>query len=141
MMTVEIEAPNNFFAQNYYKTLITRLYEATEYLGTMEQFNVSERTPVDTGALMADVSFEANHDPSSPLLAFIYSNTTEQQAQWGRIYEAYQEGGALGLATYTNDPHEMYAKILTDDIPAIEQWGADALQGGLDELAKGQGLL
>lgn len=141
MSGVEITAPGNFWEQNWHETLVKKLYEGTEYLGQMEQYNVTERTPLLTGALQYDVSFEANHDPNKKLLAFIYSAQTEQEAQWGRIYELYQEGGALGLSTYTNGPHEMYAKIMTDDIPAIEQWGHDALQGGLDELARGEGLL
>ena len=43
------------------------------------------------------------------------------------MYAQYQEGGALGLSTYTNPPREMVASAVTEDIPAIEAWGNQAL--------------
>lgn len=138
--SVTLTAPGNFFGQNWYNTLISRLYGSTEYLGQMEQFNVSSRTPVDTGALLAGISYEAGHNPGNELLAFIYADESTQEEQWGRVYDVYQEGGDLGLATYTNAPHLMFASILDVDIPAIEIWGTDALQGALDALAVGGGV-
>jgi hypothetical protein len=140
---VEIVAPNGdyFFYQKWHETLIKNLYASTEYLGAMEQFNVAARTPVLTGALQASISYDSNHDENNELLAFIYADEGEQEAQWGRVYDVYQEGGALGLATYTNPPREMFAHMFDDDIPAIEKWGMDACQEGLDELARGEGLL
>lgn len=135
MLKLEITAPAGFFEMDWWAETKHMLHEGAEMLGELLQFTVSSRTPVDTGALLADVSFDASYPPDSNNLVRVYSDTTEQVAEWDRVYMLYQEGGLLGLETYTNAPHEMYGKILTDDIPAIEEWGNQWLQWGMDRIA------
>lgn len=138
--SITLTAPGGegWFGQDWRKTIFEELFRATDELGQLEQYNVSARTPVDTGALLADVQYTAYHEGKT--LVDVYADDEEQLAEWGRVYALYQEGGALGLSTYTNAPHEMFAKVLTDDIPAIEKWGNDALQKGVDRLGNGSGV-
>lgn len=137
MSSITLTIPGHFFEQDWYETAVSNLFKGTDELGQLEQFNVSARTPTDTGALLADISYEAYS--SGDEFAFIFANTAEQMAEWGREYDVYQEGGLLGLATYTNDPHQMFGHMFDDDIPAIEEWGNKWLQGGMDVLAAGEG--
>lgn len=134
-MGVEISVPQEWFGQDWWGAVSGALYEGGDELGAIEQFNVSKRTPVDTGALLTDVSYQAPGTGSgSGLLAYIYADDTNQLDEWNRYYAVYQEGGLLGLSTYTNAPHEMFAQIMTTDIPAIEEWGEKWAQIGLDRL-------
>lgn len=130
-MGVEISVPQEWFQQDWYAKVELGLMDGRDELGQIEQFNVSKRTPVDTGALLSDVSYEIG--PGSTL-AYIYADDTNQLDEWNRYYAVYQEGGLLGLSTYTNAPHEMFAQIMTTDIPAIEEWGEKWAQVGLDRL-------
>jgi hypothetical protein len=138
--SITLTAPGgeSWFGQDWHKTIIEELFRATDELGRLEQYNVSARTPVDTGALLADVQYTAYS--SGTTLVDVFADDEEQLAEYNRVYALYQEGGALGLSTYTNAPREMFAKVLTDDIPAIEKWGNDALQKGLDRLGSGSGV-
>lgn len=133
-MTITLTAPTNFFREDWYDVIVGQLHAGQSMLGELLVFTVSSRTPVDTGALQADVSWE---NGSGDEIGTVYSAQTEQLAEWGRVYELYQEGALLGLSTYTNSPHEMYAKVLTDDVPAIEDWGNQWLQRGADLMTTG----
>lgn len=139
MSDITFTYPGHFFEQDWWAAAAGKLHEGSDELGQLEQFNVSGRTPVDTGALLADIQYIAFPNVSEPRLATIFADTTEQLAEWGRVYDLYQEGGLLGLSTYTNAPHEMFGKMFTDDISAIEEWGTKWLQGGMDTLAAGNG--
>ena len=94
-------------------------------LTQLEVFNISARTPVRTGALLSDITGEDN--PSTDILSYVYFDDTNQLDEYDRVYVQYQEGGILGMATYTNPPRLMVASAVTEDIPAIEIWGNQAL--------------
>jgi hypothetical protein len=100
-----------------------RLYAGD--LADIEGFNIAARTPVRTGALQSDITEQAN--VSDTILAYVYFDTANQLDQWDRVYVQYQEGGILGMKTYTNPPRLMVASAVTEDIPAIEKWGNDVL--------------
>jgi hypothetical protein len=104
-------------------------------LADIEYYNISARTPVRTGALLSDLQEQAN--VSDTILAYIFYGTENQLDQWDRVYVQYQEGGILGRPTYTNDPHEMVYSALTDDIPAIEEWGNKVLNDWVAVLVGG----
>jgi hypothetical protein len=133
-MPIDVTIPKSFQGMDWWQTVADALHDGSDELGQLEQFNVSQRVladAYDTGALLADVSYEVGPGRT---LAYIYAANEEQLAEWGREYDIYQEGGLLGLATYTNGPHEMFAQIMTTDIAAIEQWGEKWAQEGLDRL-------
>ena len=94
-------------------------------LTELEVFNITARTPVLTGALASDLTGDTN--PSSDVLSYVYFDDTNQLDEYDRVYVQYQEGGVLGLSTYTNPPREMVASSVIDDIPAIEAWGNQVL--------------
>ncbi len=94
-------------------------------LTELEVFNITARTPIRTGALAQDLTGQTN--PSADILSYVYFDTENQLDEYDRVYVQYQEGGILGAATYTNPPRLMVASSVTDDIPAIEAWGNQAL--------------
>lgn len=117
------------------------MHKNSDVLGQTLADLVKEKTPVDTGALESDITFESYPDPGGEDLAYIYSDTGEQIAAWDRVYVEYQEGGPLGLATYTNDPRLMF--LLTaegDGLVAAEWWGALSLQEAIDLCLAGAGI-
>lgn len=121
--------------EKFRERLIEELHSASDELGQMEAFNVSMRTPVRTSALLSGISYVPGFDASSDVLAYIYADTDTQMEEYKRVYDLYQEGGSLGLATYTNKPHEMFGKMFTDDISAIEAWGMECVNRVLIEMA------
>lgn len=135
---VEITVPGNFATQNWEATVREELHNGADELGQLLLYKVSSRTPVDTGALLSDEQYTAY--ASGDNLVFVFAGDENQMSEWGRFYALYQEGGDLGLETYTNDPHEMFGKILTDDIPDIEMWGNKWLNEACNRLAAGAGV-
>ena len=133
--TMTLTAPAGFFDTDWKTVLAGRLHDGSDELGQLLLYKVSSRTPVDTGALLSDEYYVAHPAHDDPIIAEVLAGTENQMEQWGREYDVYQEGGALGLQTYTNAPHEMFGKVLTDDIPDIETWGVKWLQGSLDDIA------
>jgi hypothetical protein len=129
--SITLTAPGgeSWFGQDWHKTIIEELFRATDELGRLEQYNVSARTPVDTGALLADVQYTAYS--SGTTLVDVFADDEEQLAEYNRVYALYQEGGALGLSTYTNAPREMFAKVLTDDIPQSKSGAMTRFRRGL----------
>ena len=119
--------------------LLTALRNASPELAATLQSTVEDRTPVRTGALKEDVLSRsytgAVSGTRSVKLVDVYSGEEWQLGEWKRVYVAYQEGGILGLPTYTNAPHEMYARIATDDTALIQAWGERAVQGAVDALS------
>jgi hypothetical protein len=103
------------------------VHDGTPELARDEVERVIDRTPILTGALRDDVEGDGNTDPSSDELAYIRSGTQNQLAEWNRVYVQYQEGPDLGVTTWTNAPHQMYAQVGTTDIPALEAWALSRL--------------
>lgn len=136
---ITLTVPGNFLDQDLEKTVIEELKAAADELGMMELFNISARTPVDTSALLSD-EFYKTYPDSSPTLVFLGVHEENQEEEWGRVYAQYQEGGALGKPTYTNAPHEMFAKVITDDIDQIGEWGVRQCQAAMDRCASGAGV-
>jgi hypothetical protein len=104
-------------------------------LADLEFYNISARTPVRTGALLSDLQEQAN--VSGSILAYVFYGTSNQLDEWNRVYVQYQEGGLLGAPTYTNGPHMMVFRALTEDIPAIEEWGNGVLNDWVGEVLGG----
>jgi hypothetical protein len=129
------------FMQNVGKTIDYQLHLAAPLLGYSLVDTIVERTMIDTGALQSSITFDDfTSDLDNPELLFLYANEAEQIAQWGRVYVKYQEGGALGMPTYTNAPREMFAKVLTDDLEIIADWGIATCQSALDMCVAGKGV-
>lgn len=148
--SITLTGPTTFWGQDAYETVLEELYAASDTLGKIEQFNVSARTPVLTGALQSSISYEPMKSPHDKVLAFIYADTTPQEDEWGRVYDLYIEGGSggfgvanmgLGLGSNAgNGNREMFGRMFTDDLSAIEQWGEDALNNATSRLASGKGV-
>lgn len=133
---ITLTVPGHFLNQDFEQTVIQELHAGSDELGAMELFNISARTPIDTGALLSDEFYKVG---SGNVLVTLGVNTENQLAEWGRIYAPYQEGGELGLSTYTNPPHEMFARVLTDDLDQIGEWGVRQCQMAMDRCAAGLG--
>lgn len=116
-------------------------YADNEEIAQLINFHIQARTPIRTGALVSAEKYEVNHDPSSEDLVVFYADDAEQLAEWKRVYVAYQEGGAYGLPTYTNPPHEMYAKVETEDADLIQAWGYATLDKSINDIASQVGSI
>jgi hypothetical protein len=136
----EVTAPKDFFNQDIEATLRRALHRRANDLGAMENKLIEDRTPVDQGALLNSETFTTDPNPDDEELVFLFADPQEQIDVHNREYDVYQEGGALGLATYTNAPHEMFAQVETTDLPVIQAWGEAALQEGCDEITAGTGI-
>lgn len=136
---IELTVPAGFFSQNWQSTFEDALFEGADELGQIEQFNVMSRTPILTGALISDVSYKVG-SKFSGVIVNVYSGQTNQVEEYNRVYDIYQEGGALGAGSNNGSGNnEMYGRIVTDDVPAIEAWGAKWLQLAADRIATGKG--
>jgi hypothetical protein len=106
------------------KFVLGQLHEHAEDIAKQVLARIEDRTPVDTGALKEDETYElANGGPAkaTPIVTW-YVGSEYQEAEWSREYAAYQEGPPLGESTYTNGPHQMFFSVSTDDMPLIETW-------------------
>ena len=135
----EITQPGHFLNQNWNSTILRILHEHVDELGEMEVESIRARTEEMTGALKSAEEYLPDYDPTS--LDFVTLDAAEgpQLDEWKRVYVAYQEGGALGLPTYTNPPRLMFAQVGTTDIPQIEAWAARAIEDAFGTLAAGEG--
>lgn len=136
----EVDAPKNFFNQDLEKTIRRALHRHANDLGAMENKTIEARTAVELGALVSSETFTTNADPEADELVFLFADPQEQIDVHNREYDVYQEGAALGLATFTNPPREMFAQVMTTDLPQIELWGVLAIGEALDEVAGGLGV-
>lgn len=117
------------------------LHDHSDELGQTLADLVKAKTPVDTGALESDITFENYPDPGGDDLVYIYSETGEQIQAWDRVYVEYQEGGPLGMATYTNDPRLMFLDTAQGDgVVATEAWAQLYIQEALDMCVGGAGI-
>lgn len=147
---VEWNFPGHFFGQDMYKTALEELHAGSDELGQIEQANISNRTQVLTGALLSSISYEPSTDPNDSVLVFMYADMGPQEDQYNRVYDIYQEGGAdgfgtagMGLGAGSNNGsgnHEMFGRMFTEDLGAIEQWGNDMLSHATSRLAAGMGV-
>ena len=127
-------------------TIDERLHEDTPTLGKGLVDFVDELTPIRTGALIMDITYEAYTSPGGygmegSDLVYIYAEGLAQQAYWHRIYVQYQEGGPLGEPTYTNDPHEMFYETAGGaGRDFSEAWALKNVQEALDMCVGGAGV-
>lgn len=126
--------------QDIMATIRMVLHRDSPDLSTTIVDRIVERTQIMTGALQSAITGDPHPDPDDPVLAEFFADDDPQLAQWGRIYVQYQEGGALGMPTYTNPPREMFAKVGNDDLPIIEAWAVDRCQEALDLCNTGAGI-
>lgn len=128
--SISIIDPVNYAGMDKWATIDEQLHGHTPELGDILVPLVQAKTPVLTGALSSDMTYEAYTNPEEPGgdedLVYVYASGTEQIASWDRIYVQYQEGGALGLPTYTNPPREMFATTAeTDGLEAATMWAVE----------------
>lgn len=121
----------NFSGMNTWATIDEQLHGHSPELGDVLVPLVQAKTPVLTGALQSDMTYEAYPDPEDPGmgeedLVFVYAEGAEQLATWDRIYVQYQEGGPLGLPTYTNPPRLMFLTTAeSDGLEATTEWAME----------------
>lgn len=143
MPSIKAEMTYNvdFIGMDIEGTINEQLHLNSPQITDVLLIRIYDRTPEDTGALKSSLTGVANVDhPDDPLLSYLYANDQEQLDEWGRIYVAYQEGGALGLPTYTNPPREMFAKVMTEDLNDIAGWAVMSCQEALSRCSAGTGL-
>lgn len=124
--------------QDVAATIRQSLHVHAQDLIDLEVPLIRARSPYLTGALRDDIKgipYATGDD-----IALLYADDAAQLAQWGRIYAPYQEGPPLGLSTWTNPPHQMFANVLTEDIPVIEQWAIEAAQEAIGQCTQGTGI-
>lgn len=126
--SISIIDDNNFMGMDLWATIDEQLHEHSPELGTLLVPLVQAKTPVLTGALQSDMTYEAYPDPEPPGggdedLVYVYAAGDAQMATWQRIYVQYQEGGPLGLPTYTNPPRQMFYKTAdSDGLTETAEW-------------------
>jgi hypothetical protein len=126
-----------FASQNFYGTIERKLVSSQEDFGIMLVALVRQNTPIDQGALWASIQW--GPDPIDEQgIVMVFANPAEQMAEWNRVYVAYQEGGALGKPTYTNAPHEMFAKAL-DQVDTIMTLATRMSDSSLNRLSQNLG--
>lgn len=125
----------NYAGMNKGATIAEQLHDHTPDLGTALVPLVQAKTPMLTGALESDMTFEAYTSPMSAPdegdddLVYIYAEGSQQLAAWNRIYVQYQEGGPLGLPTYTNPPREMFLTTAeTDGLVVTTEWAMEWIE-------------
>lgn len=141
MADAEINLISNtgqIIGQDVEATIRQSLHNHAQDLIDLEVPLIRARSPYLTGALRDDIKglpYTTGDD-----IALLYADNAAQLAQWGKVYAPYQEGPPLGLSTWTNPPHQMFASVLTEDIPVIEQWAVEAAQEALDQCTQGIGI-
>lgn len=115
-------------------------------LGTTLQTFVRALTPIRTGALLQDIASFPNTvamgvGGGESTLVLVTAEDVAQEAYWHRYYAPYQEGGELGLPTYTNAPHEMFfLTATTDGLDEVMFWAMDYIDEALRLSAVGGGV-
>lgn len=127
--------------QDVWGTIDEQLHENTPELGDGLRDLVRNLTPIRTGALVMDISYEAYTQPGDSDLLWVYAEDVAQEAYWNRIYVQYQEGGPLGVHTYTNDPHEMFFQTAQGDgLVLTTGWALLHIQEALVMVEAGAGV-
>lgn len=129
-----------FIGQNFGATIRKEVHDDSQELLNLLYYRIEARTPKSSGALAASLDGENFTDPSTDdLVSFLYLDQP-QIDQYGRVYAMYQEGGPLGLATYTNAPHEMLYKVQTDDAPLVNAWIKGSVEAAIAKILAAQGI-
>jgi len=129
-----------------FKTIDETLHQHSPELGMALKDMVQAITPIQTGALISDITDEEYTSPGGYVLGesdvvWVYANDVAQQAYWNRYYAPYQEGGVLGLATYTNAPREMFfTTATTDGLDFVGAWAEIWVGEALSISAGGGGV-
>jgi hypothetical protein len=116
------------------------LHAKAPELGVILGGLVQDKTPVLTGSLRDDVTYEAAYSDSDPQLVLIYTSGVHQTETYKRAYVTYQEGPPLGEHTYTNPPRQMF--LLTaegDGRDAVEIWAQFVVQDAIAMTGLGAG--
>jgi hypothetical protein len=117
-------AKSGIFSTGADQKIKDQLHADSANLGVILGLLVEARTPVDTGGLLSDITFDPN--PGGDDIVLIYAGDTGQMASWNRIYVQYQEGPPLGVSTYTNPPRNMFQfTATTDGLVATETWAIE----------------
>jgi hypothetical protein len=103
-----IAGTGGIIGQDIDATIKQQMHMDADNLGKGLVALVDILTPVLTGALLMDMSYDIGAIWGPDDIVFAYAESVAQEAYWNRVYVAYQEGGQLGLPTYTNDPHQMF---------------------------------
>lgn len=107
------------------------LHDHSEEIAQPILDNIEARTPELTGALKEDETYQLG---SGNLLVEWYVGDAYQLAEWHRPYAVYQEGPPMGLETYTNDAHQMFFRVTTDDLPLIADWAQRTVQDAAESM-------
>lgn len=133
----------SFLESDMTAPVIDKFYDGAALwtLGFELNDKVRTRTAYDTGALREDETFEVNTDKSSKDLIVFYVTDTHQIDEWGRTYARFIEGEPLGFTSPTiYNPSQMYYRMQEEDLGAIDMWGAQQAQLGLDEHIAAHGV-
>lgn len=116
------------------KFILGQLHAHADEIADQILKRIEARTPVATGALKEDETYElpSGGSVNSPLVTWFVGDEY-QIAENKREYDVYQEGPPLGLETYTNGPHQMFFKVTTDDLPLIEQWAQEIVDDAVEQ--------
>lgn len=122
-----IAGTGQIIGTDVWATVDEQLHDHSPELGEGLRDLVRAKTPVDSGSLLSDITYEAYPDPGGAGmesdLVWVYAETIQQEAYWNRVYVQYQEGGVLGQSTYTNAPHEMFfSTASTDGLEMAAEW-------------------
>lgn len=140
--SIDLIAGTSFIiGQDIWATVDEQLHDGTDIIGPEMRDLVKQLTPVLSGSLQMDISYEAYPDVGNEDLVYIYAEDTAQEAYWNRIYVQYQEGGQLGEETYTNPPREMFMKVAEGDgIDVVASWALDMVERAILLCESGAGI-
>jgi hypothetical protein len=103
-----IAGTGGIIGQDIDATIKRQMHDGAPALGEDLSLMVKMVTPVLSGSLLMDISFDTSEIYGPDDIVLVYAESTEQQAYWNRIYVPYVEGDPLGLPTYTNDPRLIF---------------------------------
>lgn len=131
--------------QDLWANIDIMLHAHSPELGDTIRAMVRDITPIRTGALLQDITSYPNTSPAGigsgqSTLVEVKAADVAQQAFWHRYYAPYQEGGVLGLPTYTNPAREMFfTTATTDGLDATILWAMDWIGEAIRMSASGGG--
>lgn len=132
--------------ENIWANIDIQLHSHSPELGVTLQAMVRDITPILTGALLSDITSLPEISPQGlgggeSTLVLVVAEDVAQQAFWNRYYAPYQEGGILGLPTYTNPAREMFfTTAVTDGLDATLVWAETYINEALIISAMGGGV-
>lgn len=127
-LTVRIPKMDEFSG----KAFMSGLHDHSDEIATEVLHRIEDRTKVDTGALKEDETYKLGRGEE---LVTWFVGEDYQIAENKRYYAPYQEGPPLGLSTYTNDPHQMFFKVTTDDLGLIADWAQRVIDDAAEAMS------